>query len=252
MLNRWVWLALGVGAYLAFTLSAFPAATAYAWFAPAGVSFSGIQGTLWSGRAAAGSVGDLPLRDVQWSVRPTRFLIGRLSGNVQARLTDGFVSANVSASPSRVALSEVRGSTSIATLRSVLPVSGVRGDASVNIDELELADGAVTSVLGELKIAKLEVAPFVPSGSRNLVPIGDYTVKFLDSGGEGVNATFVDTGGPLEVSGTLVLDAARAYTLDGLVKARPDAARELVEGLNIITADPDSEGRRRLTLTGSL
>ena len=252
MLNRWVWLALGVGAYLAFTLSAFPAATAYSWFAPVGVSFSGIEGTLWSGRAAAGSVGDLALRDVRWRIRPTRFLIGRLAGNVEARLADGFVSANVSASPSRVALSEVRGSTSIPTLSSVLPVSGVRGDATVNLAELELSGGALTSVLGELKIAKLEVAPFVPSGSRDLVPIGDYTVKFLDSNGEGVNATFADTGGPLEVSGTLVVDAGRAYTLDGLIKARPDAVRQLVEGLNIITADPDSEGRRRLTLTGSL
>jgi hypothetical protein len=252
VLNRWSLLALGIGAYLAFTLSSFPAATAYAWLAPEGVALSGIEGTLWSGRAAAGSVADLTLRDIRWRLRPTRLLIGRLAADIEARLADGFVSARVSASPSRVALSEVRGTTSIPTLRDVLPVSGVRGDASVALDELLLEGGAVTAISGELRLAMLEVAPFMPTGSRDLLPIGDYTVKFLDSDGQGISATFADTGGPLEVSGTLVVDRQRSYTLDGLIKPRPDAAQTLVDGLSIITADPDAEGRRRLTLTGSL
>jgi general secretion pathway protein N len=252
VLNRWSWLALGVGAYLAFTLSSFPAGTAYAWFAPAGAGFSGIDGTLWSGRAAAGSVANLSLHDVRWTLRPLHLLLGRLAADVEARLSDGFVSARVSASRSRVALSNVRGSTSIQTLRGVLPVSGVRGDASVALDELELETGVLTTILGELRLAKLEVAPFVPNGSRDLLPIGDYTVKFLDSDGNGIKASFADSGGPLEVSGTLIVDARRAYTLDGLIKPRAEAPRQLVDGLSFITADPDAEGRRRLTLTGSL
>jgi hypothetical protein len=252
VLNRWSLLALGVGAYLAFTLSSFPAGTAYAWFAPEGVALAGIEGTLWSGRAAAGSVADLALRDVRWRVRPTRLLIGRLAADIEAQLSDGFLSARVSASPSRIALSEVRGTTSIPTLRTVLPVSGMRGEASVTLDALVLERGALTAVVGELRLAKLEVAPFVTSGSRELLPVGDYTVKFLDSAGQGVNASFADSGGPLEVSGTLVVDTQRSYTLDGLIKARPDARQQLVDGLSIITADPDPEGRRRLTLTGSL
>jgi hypothetical protein len=243
---------MGAGAYVAFALSTFPAAVAYRWLAPQGVSFSGIDGTLWRGSAVAGAVGDLALRDIRWTVQPTRLLIGRLAANIQARLTEGSVRAHVSASPSRVVLSEVQGSTSIATLRSVLPVAGVRGDASVNLNELDLEGGAVTGVLGELRLGRLEVAPFVPGPSRELVPVGDYLVKFLDSAGKGINASFADAGGPLEVAGTLVLDEQRNYTLDGLVKPRPDASRQLVEGLNIITAEPDAEGRRRLTLTGSL
>jgi general secretion pathway protein N len=252
VLNRWSLLALGIGAYIAFTLSSFPAGTAYAWFAPAGVNLAGLEGTLWSGRAAAGTLGDLPVRDLRWNLRPTRLLLGRLAATIEARLSDGFVSADVSASPASVALSDVRASTSIPTLRSVLPLSGVRGDASVNLSELVIADGTLTKVLGELRLAKLEVAPFVATGSRDLLPIGNYTVSFIESPTDGINATFVDAGGPLEVAGTLQLDAERAYTLDGLIKPRPEASRELVEGLSFITTDPDPEGRRRLTLTGSL
>jgi len=252
VLNRWSWLALGAGAYLAFTLSSFPAGTAYAWFAPAGVVLSGIDGTLWSGRAAAGSVADLALHDIQWRVRPSRLLIGRLAAQIDVRLSDGFVSAQVSATPSHVALSDVRGSTSIATLGSVLPVSGVRGLANVALKRLELRGGALTTLDGDLQLAELEVAGFAPNGSRELFSIGSYAVKFQDSAGKGIDARFTDSGGPLEVSGTLVVDRQRAYTLDGLIKPRPGASQQLVEGLNILTSDPDAEGRRRLTLTGSL
>jgi hypothetical protein len=251
-LNRWSWLAIGAGAYVAFTLSQFPAGTAYSWFAPAGVSFTGIEGTLWSGRAAAGSAGGLELHDVEWRVKPLYFFLGRLAAHVKARLTDGFVEADVAASPSRVSLSGVTASTSIPALRSVLPVSGVRGLANVRLSKLDVEAGAVTAIVGELRLGQLEVAPFIPSASRDLLPIGDYAVEFQEGEREGVDARFRDTGGPLEVTGTLVLDRERAYTLDGLIKPRPDASPQLVQGLEVITADPDPEGRRRITLTGSL
>jgi hypothetical protein len=194
----------------------------------------------------------LALHDIRWRVRPWHLLIGRLAAQVEARLTDGFVSARIAATPSRIALSDVRGSTSIATLRGLLPVSGVRGVANVTLSRLELEGDALTSIVGELRLAQLEVAPLVPSASRELLAVGEYVVQFQDAEGDGINARFNDSGGPLEVSGTLVVDRQRAYTLDGLIKPRPDASQQLVDGLNIITADPDAEGRRRLTLTGSL
>jgi hypothetical protein len=66
-MKLWHWVALGIGAYFAFAVSSFPAGTAYAWFAPAGLQLDGLEGTLWSGRAAAGNVGN-PLRDRSLSV----------------------------------------------------------------------------------------------------------------------------------------------------------------------------------------
>ena len=51
------WLVLGVGAYLAFALVLFPADVAYRWLAPDTVRLSGVQGTVWSGRATLGSAG---------------------------------------------------------------------------------------------------------------------------------------------------------------------------------------------------
>ena len=97
------------------------------------------------------------------------------------------------------------------------------------------------------------MAPFVPNGSRDLLPIGDYTVKFLDSDGNGIKASFADSGGPLEVSGTLIVDARRAYTLDGWNRyafARNNPLR-YVDPTGMLRSATPRRGRR-LTLTGSL
>ena len=252
MKNRWSWLALGVGAYLAFALSAFPAGTAVSWFVPRPVMLNGVQGTAWSGSAANGTIGGLPVQDVRWHVKPWTLLTGRVGANLEARLADGFLSTELTASTSRVQFNDLRGGTSLATLAPMLPVRGMRGQASVALSALEIENDWPVRVLGEMKLAALEVAPFVSNGNSNLVPLGDYTVTFGDAPARSIAARFIDNGGPLEVAGTLVVSAAREYTFDALIKPRAGAPQQLIDGLNVMTADPDSNGRRRLTLTGSL
>ena len=81
------------------------------------------------------------------------------------------------------------------------------------------ADGMALTV----KLAALEVVPFVSNGNSNLVPLGDYTVTFGDAPARSIAARFVDNGGPLEVAGTLVVSPAREYTFDALIKPRAGA-----------------------------
>ena len=252
MTGRWSWLALGAGAYLAFTLAAFPASTAYEWFAPREMTLTGVQGTLWSGGAASGAVAGLPVQDIRWRVRPWMLLLGRVAASVESRLADGFINTNITVSPGSVRFTDLRGGTSLPALANVLPVRGMRGQASVALSMLEINGGWPSRVIGELRLAGLEVAPLIPSGTRQLLPLGDYIVTFREAPEQGLLASFVDNSGPLEVSGTLGLDATRAYTLDAWIEPRPGAPEQLVEGLKIMTAEPDAEGRRRLTLTGSL
>jgi hypothetical protein len=251
--NRWWPLALGVGAYLAFLIVSFPAATAFRWLVPPEVKASGIEGTLWSGRAAAASVAEFPLQELRWRASPWPLFVGRLSADVEARLADGFVRAHVSASPSRVRLSDARFAVSLPALQALFPLGGTRGQATASLSTVELTDGWPTAVLGELRLAKLEVPPMIRGGAAQLIPLGDYLVRFEPPGGEPrVAASFNDTGGPLEVSGTLGLARNRAYTIDAFVTPRADASPELVQGLAIMTQDPDSSGRRRFMLSGTL
>lgn len=253
MLNRWSWLALGFGAYLAFTLASFPAATAYRWFVPEPVKLTELQGTLWTGQAASGSVSNVAFSDVRWHVHPLSLLIGRLSAEVQARLTGGFVSASVSATRKAVELTDLKAGTTLPALRAALPLAGLRGLASLDVARLRLENGWPKVVVGRLSIANLQIPPLDDPGSQALVPLGNYEIDFDDrTPTDRIAATFKDTGGPLEVSGTLALDSNRAYTIDGLIKPRADAPAELVQGLVLMTSEPDAQGRRKLHLPGTL
>ena len=251
-MKRWSWLALGVGAYIAFALATFPAGVALRWFAPAGVTFTGVAGTLWSGSAASCSAPGMSLDTLRWRVRPWSLFLGRVSANVEAKIPEGFVSGDVTASPSSVRFSDLRAGTSLPALGNVLPVKGMHGQASVVLEELVLENGWPSTAVGEIKLAKLESLPLIPDGRNAYVPLGDYTVTLIEAPAGQLAAKFVDNGGPLEVQGTAKLDASRTYSIDALVEARANAPETLVQGLNIMTAEPDAEGRRRLNLTGSL
>ncbi|HUQ53184.1 MAG TPA: type II secretion system protein N [Gammaproteobacteria bacterium] len=251
-MSRWSWWAVGFGAYVAFTLATFPAGTALHWFAPAELTAAGVTGTLWSGSAASCSIAGFTAEALRWRVRPTSLLLGRIRAEVEARIPDGFVSGLVTASSSAVRFNDLRGATSLPALASVLPLKGMRGQASVALSELVLDNGWPATIVGELKLAGLETVPLIPDGSGSLLPLGDYTITFQPAPAGALAAMFVDNGGPLEVSGSFNMDDTRVYAIDALVEPRADAPETLVEGLKIMTGDPDAEGRRRLSLTGSL
>ena len=251
-MNRWSWWALGVGAYVAFLLATFPAGTALRWFAPPGTAVAGVAGTLWSGSAASCSVNGFTAEAVRWRLRPMALFLGRISASFEARIPGGFVSGNVVASPSGTRFDELRGATSLPALAGLLPVRGMRGQASVVLQALALENGWPSAVVGELKLAGLETVPLIPDGSGALLALGDYTVTFVPAREGEIAATIVDNGGPVEVAGNVTMDAKRNYVLDVLIEPRSGAPEALVEGLKIMTSEPDVEGRRRLSLTGSL
>jgi general secretion pathway protein N len=251
-MSRWSWWALGVGAYVAFTLATFPAGTALRWFAPPGATVAGVAGTLWSGSAASCSVDGFTAEALRWRVRPAALLLGRISASFEARIPGGFVSGNVVASPSGTRFDGLRGATSLPALAGLLPVRGMRGQASVVLEALALENGWPSAVVGEVKLVDLETAPLIPDGSGALLALGNYTVTFAPAPDGELAATIVDNGGPLEVAGKVGLNATRSYVLDVLIEPRAGAPEALVEGLKIMTAEPDVEGRRRLSLAGSL
>ena len=222
------------------------------WFAPPDVTFAGVSGTAWSGSAASCSIAGFTAEALRWRVRPSALLLGRISASVEARIPDGFVAGVITASPARLRLNELRGATSLPALAALLPVRGMRGQASVALEDLVLENGWPATIVGELKLAGLETAPLIPDGSGALLPLGDYTITFVPAPAGALAAQFVDNGGPLEVAGTVNIDNTRTYVLDALVEPRVGAPESLVEGLKIMTAEPDAEGRRRLNLTGSL
>ncbi|HEY7672784.1 MAG TPA: type II secretion system protein N [Gammaproteobacteria bacterium] len=248
-------MALGCGAYLAFALAQLPAATAYRWFGTDALVLSGISGTVWSGRAELGSIGNLPLRDVEWSVAPLALALGRFSVTLAARPADGLVTGSLSAGFWDVRLTDVRVTTSLDALGAVLSLQGARGTLSLDLAELSLRNGWPVAATGTVRIRELEVFPLgAPAGSA-LIPLGNYELSSFEVAELGLAALLRDDGGPLEIQGTVMLALQAPRTLagahprfDGRVRERGDIPPELRTPLEFLTAAVDAEGWRTLNL----
>lgn len=252
MPNKGSWIALGIGAYLAFVIATFPADVAYRWFAPPELRLAAISGTVWSGSAALGSVAGLSMRDVLWNVSAWPLVLGRASGRFEARLADGFARGEASATMSRIVLRNVQASTPLQALVGLLPLHDTSGQVSVDLPRLELERGWPVRVVGTLRVNELEVAPLLPTQAGGPIPLGSYEIEFVDADGDGVQGRVTDRGGPLEVNGRVALGADRGYELEAHVSARPEASQDLVRGLEIMTGEPDASGRRPFNMSGSL
>ncbi len=251
MQSRLPWIALAIGAYLAFLITQFPAATAIRWFAPPDFSASGISGTVWRGTAELASVPGLPMRDLRWSLRSLPLLMLRLAGQFSTRLSDGFVESEFSNTIGTTRLRQLRSSTSIATLEGLLPVSGTRGQISIDLESLILADQWPTDIVGTIRLSQLEVEPFAGAGNR-MIALGNYELQFAESNDPVIHAAIRDLSGPLDLTGTLSLYPNREYELAGTLATRAEAQRELVQGLSIMLAEPGPDGRREFSFPGSL
>lgn len=246
------WIALGVGAYLAFMLTLFPAGTAYRWFAPDTLRLAGIEGTLWSGRATLGSVGDFGLHEIQWRLQPWSLLLARVSGQLQTRLTNGFLETEIEATLTETTLRNLRASSGLGGLRELLPLGGIEGFVSAEFSELRIQGVWPVAATGEIRLGELAVPPiFAPTGS-SLIALGNYRIRFVNSPNRVLVGNFEDQGGPLEVSGSVQLSPDRAYVIEGVARARPDAPLELSQGLAFIAEPADASGLRAFSLTGSL
>lgn len=252
MPSKLSWLALGVGAYAAFALARFPANAAYRWFAPNELQLTGVSGTVWSGQAALGAAAGVQLRDARWRLNPGSLLLGRVNVDFEARLADGFVSGNLVATASRLRISDLAASTSLQTLSSLLPIYEIEGQVSLSLDRLVIEDAWPVAAVGDLRVAGLEAPRFPPQPGAAMIRLGSFRAQFTEQPEPGIVAMLTDTGGPLEVEGSAHLETDRSYLLDGLVRARPEASAELLQGLAIMTSEPDRQGRRSFTFPGTL
>jgi hypothetical protein len=216
---------------------------------------SGVSGTVWSGRAELGALGNLPLRDVEWSIAPLALVLGRVSVTLAARPPDGLVTGSLSAGFWDVRFTDVRVTTSLDTLGMVLALEGSRGMLSVDIAELSLRDGWPVAATGTVKVRELQVLPLgAPAGSE-LIPVGDYELSSFEVADLRLGAALRDAGGPLEIQGTILLALQAPGTLagarphfDGRVRERANIQPELKTPLDFLTTAVDAEGWRTLDI----
>lgn len=230
-------IALGVGAYLAITVTSFPASVAVKWFAPANVNLALVDGSIWRGTAEYGSVNGFAISDLRWRLRPLALLTGKLSASVETRFADGFANGQVSIAGSRLEFADLVASARLEPFREMIGFGAVAGGVSLELASLELVDGVPVTAAGTLRVSELGGPPPIPVAGVRFVPVGSFQARIAPDNGAGVVAQVTDEGGPLELDGTFRVTADRSWEYRARVKPRADASELLVNGLSFYPVD---------------
>jgi general secretion pathway protein N len=237
---------LGLLAYLVFAVTTLPASLVLARFAPL-VNASGVEGTIWKGRAPLIQVGSANLGALTWDLHVLPLFMARLQADVNLTRSDGFARATVLVMRgNRIVLKELTASLPLSALPANIAPGGWLGTVNAKLSQLDLQDGWPRSIDGTADIGDLLGPASRPS------KLGSYKVTFPSgSGGDEIVGGLSDAGGPLEISGNIRLKADRSYVVDGVVAARPDAPKSMADSLQYL-GPPDAQGRRQFSFSGTL
>lgn len=250
MKKGWIrYIALGFVAYLAFLAATLPAKQAYGLLAPrlAPLALYGVEGTVWSGRAAAVTVRGVQLEAVAWNLELLPLLQGRIQAHLTFQTSGGTGSAHVGRRllGGTLYLGDVNTRIPVAQITPLLPVRPVivGGVLDVKLRELTLGVKGIEKVLGTVDWK--EGAVLAPQQ----VTLGDFSVTFVEAK-QGVEAQIHDSGsGPLEAKGTLRLGQDGSYEFRGALAARNSASPELSQALQFI-GRPGPDGKIPVSYAG--
>ena len=239
----------GLSALLISLLAMLPARVAFTLLRVPATSVAGLSGTVWNGAVQRLSLGGFTLGPLSWQVKPSRLFLGQLAADVNATLPDGFLNTTAALS--------IGGGLAASNLEAAAPLSWLApamGDASSQLtarfDRVVIKKGHVETAIGSLQLAGI-VLP-IPTAGPQLGP-GTFKVTFnADNLGptDLLTGVLKDTGGPLEIAGTVKITPPRSYELTGTARPRPDAPPELRNALQMLgPATPD--GGHVLSLAGT-
>jgi hypothetical protein len=229
----------GLVVFVVALVATLPARVVLDAFAPPAVRAWGVEGSLWSGRAAAVAVGDAGIGGIEWELSPASLLALRVAADVRIRRLDGFLDAHVSAPllGGPVRLTGIEAATRLETLPRSLVPDGTGGQMTARLDELTLADGWPTRIVGRIAFDALDL-PGVryAVGPLEFVFPPDRDPPLADAR---------SLGGPLSVEGTFGLPGPRRWFIDALLGPGENAPRDLVDGLKYV-GEEAPDGRRHV------
>ena len=241
--------AAGVASLVFFVVALFPARIGLALLGVPPDIATGVSGTVWNGAAQGLSLAGFALGPVRWHAKPARLLLGQLAAGVEATLPDGFLNATIAVSRGkRVALSDLDAAAPLLWLAPALGRPG--SQLTARFERLVVKAGRIETAAGNVQVAGV-VLP-IPTSGPALAPAA-YQVTFAANdlkADEPLTGALKDSGGPLEIAGTVTITPPRSYELNGTAKPRPDAPPELKNALQML-GPATADGGHVLSIAGS-
>lgn len=252
-------LLFGLLVYVAFLVWSFPAQRAYAYWqhsdlAEPNLRLSGIDGSIWSGRAALALLNGQRLEALEWHFQPWALLTGKVGIDWRLSLPEAQGAAGYAQGSTRLGLDgglqfpAVEGRLPALLLATLGGAEAVRpsGSVSLNLQDLRWDGQRLRSANGRIVWSGAGVNLFKP------VTLGDLslTLQTVDADIKGVLS---DASGPLEAAGELTLSADGRYTFNGSFAPRQGVAGagELASALNSL-GRPGPDGKWRIQQAGQL
>lgn len=236
---------LGVLTFLAGTFLMFPARAAYQWFVPEQIRLSGITGSIWNGKANAGSIAGVYFTNLHWSFKPLSLFRGEIAIDASVNAAGGQISLTAGIGISgEVSMSDLVASLSLPDIHPALRANSIDGMVNVQMESLVLRNGWPAEAEGSIGIGNLAAAAAGPD------PLGNFRVEITTQDGN-IIGLVKDTGAILDVDGTLRLADDRSYSLIGNVAPNGDTPASLNRNLRGL-GSPDENGQRQFRLEGAL
>ncbi len=235
----------GALVFLVVLVTTFPARIAYNWFAPPEVVLTGVEGSVWSGRADEALTAGAYFRDLTWTLRPKALFSGNLAFDVSAKPANGMFAATIMLGLNRsLNLINLTGSVPLDLVHQAFQQQGIRGDLSMDFTQLEIENGMPIEVDGNVIVANF----YEPSLSANT--IGDFRIDFRSDNGI-IIGKIDDLAGILDVNGEITLSPNRSYSVICNVSAKPNAPPSIDQGLRLL-GTADERGFRPFRFEGAL
>lgn len=208
------------------------------------VALTGVTGTAWQGQAEL-SLRGTDLGRLHWQTRPWGLVHGTVSAQIRLQGADIEARGQVEAARSGTSLSDVSGKAGLALMATLtgLPTALV-GSLTARLDQLRFdSNGRPEAVQGRIvahdaRLPQLGVA------------VGTLTLALQSSDGS-IIGRLSNSGGDLDLDGTLALTPAGAYTLHATLKPHAGKNR-LTDGLAAFLGSPDAEARYHYDTSGHL
>lgn len=222
-MKRWWlrYLLIGAAAYTLVLIVKLPAAVAYPYVQGAlqPLALSGLEGSVWSGRAVQLRYPPHAMGAASWSLRPLALLIGDLSADLVVEGPFGAVRSVAGRRlDGRGFMEDLTGNLSAAALAPLLQLQGVRpeGRVELNLTRLDLAGRIPVYAEGELTWQQARITLPQP------LDLGGFSAAFTTDA-EGVRAALRDLSGPLVLDAVLSLKSDGSYRVSGRLSAKSDA-----------------------------
>ena len=205
----------------------------------------GIEGSVWSGKAAMASYAARPIGPLQWKLDPWSLLRGSAQGTVGLAGPEWTADTQFKLKPGRIELAAARAGFPASMLSPALDIPSLRllGDIRVDMQDVILENGEIKLAIGQLAWENVGV-----SGSAE-ARLGRVIVEFAPLVDGAIVGNVRDDGGPLEARGRIEL---RGLVFNAEVHLRARPGHEQISEALLYVGERSADGGSLLRVEGTI